>query len=204
MNIRWRRVCVVLCLGTVLATLTVQSALAADGKFYLKFEGGPSWVPGVVAKEFQGEYLDEDVTFELDTGTRFDVVFGINLNRIVAIELETGVLHNSFEGTSEDSFWQVPILINGIFTLLPDSKIHPFAGIGGGFLASITPSMVDSDCYTGAVQFQAGAKYDFSERLDLNLGYKYLVAFRQSRFLGDFTVDYVHNHSLLVGLGVHF
>jgi opacity protein-like surface antigen len=219
MSIGGKRACVFLYMSVALAVLFMPSAWAGEGKTYLKLEGGPSWISDVSAKEFQGVYLNYDsAKFKLNAGSRFDLVFGINVNRAFAIELETGVFHNSFDSVygindrgrsyssslSGTDFWQVPILVNGVFTLLPESKMHPFAGIGLGALASITPTQIDSDSYTAAFQLQLGGRYDVTEMLDLGLSYKYLAAFRQKRFLEDFTVDYVGNNTLAASLTIHF
>lgn len=196
----------------VLAPLVVlvvfASVLQAAEGFgpYFRLEAGPSIEQDIRLKSIDG-FATPDAKIKLDPGARFNLVGGYSFYDWFAVEAEAGMLYNSLnkltgpagESDIEDiNLWQVPFLINVVFTLPLRSPIKPYIGVGGGELWSMAegPDVRSDDDFALAYQGQAGVNYFINEQMDIGLGYKFLAA--QDHHIGDFKTKETYNHSLLL------
>lgn len=155
-----------------------------------------------------------------DPGLRFDLVGGHKITESIAIELEVGVLYNSSDtlkvsgsanGTSFEenvnidlNLWQVPFLVNGVYTFNLGPKFKPYIGVGaGGILTYITGDNVRSENdITFAYQGQAGIDYACTDNLSLGVAYKFLGTLDHK--LGGVKTDEIFSHSILAALTIKF
>jgi opacity protein-like surface antigen len=153
-----------------------------DGKLYVGFDAGVALQQDVTISDSIGD--SEKVTF--DPGVRLDWMLGYQFNEHWAAELELGFIANQVKhsyalGTDYYSvtYFQFPLLVNGIFTLplnrSESCSVYFGAGLGGVFSQYVdeygdeTPSES-----TFAYQGLAGFRWAINPRWELGLGYKFL------------------------------
>jgi opacity protein-like surface antigen len=109
-----------------------------------------------------------------NTGARADVGLGYNINECFAVELETGVLWNEPKGGGGD-LYQIPLLVNGIWNIQTHSAFTPYlgGGVGGAALKLDITDFGSDTAFTFAYQAIAGVKYALSEKLQLDLAYRF-------------------------------
>lgn len=164
---------------------------------------------------------------KFDPGFRVDLVGGYNISDAFALELEAGLLYNPFDikgdvygsiyvdsmsyGHFKDSMkikdldlWQIPILLNGVYTFKMDSKFKPFLGVGvGGIFTIIDGDELGSENdFTFAYQGMAGINYELSECVDIGLAYKFLGTLDHK--FDDVKTDPILSHSFLASLTWRF
>jgi len=164
---------------------------------------------------------------KFDPGFRVDLAGGYNISDAFALELEVGVLYNPFDikgdldgrievdnisygyfhsgGKIKDlDLWQIPMLINGVYTFQTDSKFKPFLGVGvGGIFTIMDGDAISSESdFTFAYQGMAGLNYELSECVDLGLAYKFLGTLDQE--FDDVETDPILSHSFLLSLTWRF
>ena len=179
---------------TMLGLALNAGAMDLAGKTYIQADVGGSFQDDITSTTTGAK-----ITF--DPGFRGNVSFGYHVCEAFAVEFETGVAWNSVDkvgpvklssvGASTD-FYQVPLLVNGIFTIPTGCPFKPYIGGGiGGVASSVNfetgPVSVDDSDFVFGYQGMAGIKYELNEQMDVGIGYK---------FLG--TSD--HDFSTLVGL----
>lgn len=164
---------------------------------------------------------------KFDPGFRVDLVGGYNISEAVALELEVGLIYNPFDvkykayGTftvddlvydswsysdkiKDLDLWQIPILLNGVYTFQTESKLKPFLGVGVGGIFTIVDGDEwgsDSD-FTFAYQGMAGLNYELSECVDVGLAYKFLGTLDHK--FDDVKTDPILSHSFLASLTWRF
>ena len=217
-----------------LATFAAALPLVADDSstvyakegFYVGTELGGTVVPnvdlgttdafaplGIPSVSFQADY---------NAGMRFDIPLGYRVNEWFSCEFAPGFMWNSLnslyasDGTNSGSLslggnlWQVPLLVNFIFTIPTNSKWEPFfgGGVGGIYtsasLDSFTVLGVDIPSLSGdswALGYSAiaGLNYHLSKDISFAFNYKFTGTGTQN-WSGDFdglsTNIYTHSASL--------
>jgi opacity protein-like surface antigen len=182
---------------------------AENAGLYFRLEAGPQIQQNVRLGSIQG-LPATGASLSMDTGARFDLVGGYQFCDWFALEAEAGMLYNSLDKVTNPSgpasfedlnLWQVPIMLDAVFTIPLKSRFKPYFGIGVGELWSvleghaITKSHED---YAFAYQGQAGVHYNLNEQMNLGLGYKFLAS--TDHDLGAFETKETYSHSLLFQL----
>jgi opacity protein-like surface antigen len=170
---------VMLALGA--ASLAVN-ARAGERGFYLNLDAGVSMVQDLNIKGGN--------TVEINPGARFDGAFGWQFSKPLAAEFETGITLNSVDkigGIAVSSYggradiYQIPMLVNLVYTLPVQGKIKPYVGAGAGGIATMadmqTPlgNINDTD-FTFGYQGFAGVRWTLSERADIGVAYKFMAS----------------------------
>ena len=153
-----------------------------DGRLYLGFDAGVALLQDVTISDNFGD--SEKVTF--DPGVRLDMMLGYQFTENWAAEIEFGLIANQVKqsymlGTDYMSvtYLQLPILLNGIYTLpLNKSKscsVYFGAGVGGVF-SQYTNEYGDQTPGDTAFAYQgmAGFRWAINRQWELGLGYKFL------------------------------
>lgn len=167
-----------------------QSSQARTRNFYAKIDFG-----GVYQQEnttlFQTSPFPTSGTASFNLGLRGNVILGYDLNKSLAIELDTGVLWNSMDkinGVSLDqpypyntSFetYTIPFLANVIYTVPLKVPIVPYIGAGVGGAASILQYSEGgtslNDCgFVFAYQAEIGLKYMITKKASIGVAYAFL------------------------------
>lgn len=165
-------------LMVIAAGCLVAGPLAAQDTngWYLRADAGPAFVQNINATstDIFGNTTSTKVSF--DTGVRLDVDCGYQIDRCWAVEGEVGYIDNhvKFSNSSEtvSPFYQVPFLVNGLYTLPVDWRIKPYAGLGAGLVFS---ELNNSGDVTAAGQAIAGAKCSLGEHWEAGLAYRFLA-----------------------------
>jgi opacity protein-like surface antigen len=179
---------------------------------YLNFDAGGAVVQDVRIK-------DGD-TIKFNPGGRIDAGLGWRISEPLSVEFETGVAFNSVDkigGVAVSSYggnadiYQIPLLVNLVYTPPLKSAIKPFIGIGAGGIGTVadmqTPlgNINDTD-FTFAYQAVAGVKWTLSKHAEINLDYKFLGSFDHSWSSGGVTLrtESIFTHSLLLSFSWKF
>jgi opacity protein-like surface antigen len=123
-----------------------------------------------------------------DPGARFDFSLGYRLTKALNVDLQSGFLYNSVDriaGTSLSSagasaeFYQIPLLVGLNYTVPIHGPIKGILGAGvGGVIARFNGSgpggNIEHTDFNFGYQGMAGIKYEFNDRMDLGLTYKFL------------------------------
>ncbi len=166
-----------------------------------------------------GTYTVNKPKVSFDPGLRVDLIGGYNVSETVALELEAGLLYNSLDkitisGTQDTvpfsksfklnaNLWQVPVLVNGVYTFKLDSKFKPFLGAGvGGVWTCVEGSGESESDFTFAYQAMAGVKYELSNTMDIGLTYKFLGSLDHE--FGGLKTDGIYSHSILAAFTFRF
>jgi opacity protein-like surface antigen len=168
----------VLLLSVIFCGLAANQLKAADSGWILTGDVGPSFVNNlsVTSTElFTGTQTTTRFVFK--TGVRLDLEGGYQFNDSWTVEGEVGYIYNPVDlsnstGSDSPALYQVPVLVNCIYTLPVSWPVKPYAGAGLGLVFSGLNDF--GDC-NGAGQLLVGVKYDLNQRIDLGLGYKLLV-----------------------------
>jgi opacity protein-like surface antigen len=163
--------------ATVLMSATAATRLmAADAGWYLKTEVGPSFVNNIstTSTDFG---ITTTTRSDFKTGVRFDFGGGYEFANSLAIETVTGIIYNEVDfsnssGTTSPALYQLPFMINVIYTLPVDWVVKPY--FGGG-LGIVFTGLNDLGDVAGAGQLMAGAKYELNRHVGFELGYKLLA-----------------------------
>ena len=200
-------------LGTLLAP-----ARGADGKSYFGVDVGLTLNSSTQLEQFNNTPVDETIKFK--TGSRFGLTGGYMINDNFAVEVETGFSATSVSsigGDSPDSgeevsIYQIPLLANVIWRIPTGMKLKPYVGLGAGMATSILDikginGLTDGNDSTIVPAFQAlaGIRYDFTDRLALVAGYKYLYTGSPEWDGGvQFKFGALKSHQINVGLNFTF
>ena len=186
----------------IAATILVVSTLAGHAQGWT--QSSHNWTRHLYTTiDLGGVYQQEDTTLfqsspfptsgtaSFNLGVRGNIVLGYNINKLWAVEFQTGALWNSMDkvnGISLDqpyplnvSFdtYTVPLLANVVFKMPLKNSLVPYIGLGVGGAASIlsysqaNTSMVDCD-FTFAYQAEVGLKYMISKKASLGISYEFL------------------------------
>ena len=188
------------------AASLAANARAGEREFYLNADAGVSIVQDLNIKGGN--------TIELNPGARIDGAFGWQFSQPLAVEFETGITLNSVEkigGVAVSSYggradiYQIPMLVNLVYTPPMQGKFKPFVGAGGGGIATVadmqTPlgNINDTD-FTFGYQAFAGVGWTLSKRADIGLSYKFMGSLDHSWSSGGVTLktDAMFTHALLL------
>jgi len=167
---------------------SVRSAEMGDTGIYFRGGIGPALAHETDVKEFLGPSSGLKVKY--DPGVRVSVAGGYQFCRYFSAELETGVIYNSIKSitTSPDtdaSLGQVPMMCNAVFYFPFESRFVPYCGLGGGGVSSVldinhatvqgVPLHGDDADVVWAAQGFAGFRYEFSDRMGVGFGYRFLA-----------------------------
>jgi opacity protein-like surface antigen len=123
-----------------------------------------------------------------DPGARFDLSLGYRLTTALNADFQTGFLYNSVNriagvslsdvGASAE-FYQIPLLVGVNYTIPIHGPIKGFlgadiGGVIGRFNATSPGGNIEHTDFTFGYQGTAGIKYEFNDRIDLGLAYKFL------------------------------
>ncbi|HKS35836.1 MAG TPA: outer membrane beta-barrel protein [Verrucomicrobiae bacterium] len=221
----------------VCGTLLVASALPAwaqgpstgyyatvgSSAFYVNGGVGPSLAEDTEVQEFFGPVSGSEVKY--DTGVRFSVGGGYQINEWLGAGFETGLIWNSAKsvtGSPDADFTvgHVPFLANVVFQCPRTAPVIPFIGLGAGFAGStidIESFTLGGTTVTGtetdvvyALQAFAGMRYEFTEQLSAGVTYKYFRAGEPEWEESDFSLSgqikfgRTETHSLLVTFNYRF
>src|ERR1051326_5245429 len=147
---------------------------------YLSFDGGLAVQRTIGIKDSDGDRLS------FDRGLRFDVAVGCGTREpnSMAVELELGLTYNSTKPiASLDSerldVYEVPILLNAIYTLPLRGPVRAYAGIGVGgvygiFVGRDTSILGFNTDITFGFQGTAGIDYHINDEWTIGVAYKFL------------------------------
>jgi opacity protein-like surface antigen len=193
--------------GLVAAVVGASSVRAADSGFFVFGGAGVNFLQDLDVPV--GPPVGT-VQFEFNPGSRLTAGVGYsvvaNSSISLAVAGETGFLYNTIDqarvgaGTTsiEGDFFQIPFLAKAVLKFMPESRVSPFIGLGGGAVYSrleieeIGGNRVDDsgDETDPAVQGEAGIRYAISDEVGIGLSYKCLVAFPED------DVEELVNHSI--------
>ena len=191
-----------------------------NDKLYLGLDAGAALLQDTTISDSIGD--SEKVTFS--PGARMDVLVGYEFTKHWAAELELGLIandvsHSTFLGTDYMgvTYLQLPMLVNGIYTLpLNQSKTcsaYFGAGIGGVFSKYMNEFGEETPGDSAfAYQGQAGIKWAVSRRCEAGVAYKFLGTTGHDVGPGwdsngnptEFKSDGTMTHSILATLTIKF
>ncbi len=145
---------------------------------------------------------EESVDEEADLGFHLGAACGYRFNRWWAVELETGVIHNSMSaGAGEEEEFggltQIPLVASGVLHFPNTSKLEPFISAGGGLALASTEKDSGGDAL---LALRAGARYLVSERLAIGLDYTFFMLGATSALIGEPVGSATFNLSVRWGL----
>jgi opacity protein-like surface antigen len=196
-------------MSTLCCGLAAAQVNAADYGWFLTGDVGPSFANSMSVTSssiFGGPPTTTRLSF--NTGVRLDLDGGYQFNDSWALDMELGYIYNSVDfsnssATASRGLYQVPLLLNAIYTLPVDWRIKPYLGIGMGGVATGLNTLRDVN---GAGQLLAGLKFQLSQRIDLGLGYKFLITTPHdwNDFLGTTQGSRTINNSILANMTFKF
>ena len=146
------------------------------------------------------------------TGGRFDVGIGYKIIDSLAVGVESGLVITwpRSDQAGDFDFAQVPIMATVNYSIPVSWPVKPYVGLGvGGVLTYVQqsrfsgPTFADRD-FSPAGEVFAGLRYEFNDRFDISLEYKFVAT-------GDINFDQQHatlsgtgTHSLAAGFGFRF
>jgi opacity protein-like surface antigen len=165
-------------LASLVCTLAASRLPALDSGWKLGFDVGPTWVhdEDIVTTDqlFGGETMSK---LQFKTGYRLDFDAGYQFCRYFTLDGELGYINNQVDVLSSDgnfstSFNQIPLMVDGVFTLPFFGIVKPYAGAGLGVVYTGADDLSDIN---GAGQILAGLKVGLPAGVDVGLGYKLLI-----------------------------
>jgi len=162
----------------------------------LGYRYNPNW-----RVEFEGGYRPGDVSTAVDGSNRTFLVnvMGVNQQRSLvsalctpSVTLPSSTPH-SFCGGPDGTISQTSLMVNLIRDLAPESKFHPFVGLGFGAVQtnvkmlgqfSVNPTAatpvptnlsINGKEIAPAMQFLAGMAWALSDRTSLDMTYRYMT-----------------------------
>jgi len=214
------------CVGIALFTgSAISHAENWTDNLYLHADAGPAFVQSartrarsVTETPFGPIRTIQRGHSESETDIRADLSVGYSLTKSFALETEAGAIWNPTD-TRYSYFYQIPVMLNGIFQVPLSHSWKAYVGAGAGAVISRihglrrdaafhTPFVVDDSDWSAGYQAEAGIKYALSRHADIDLGYKFLgVAQSDYRFpqVGEFvrqkvTVSDLFTHSVQMSL----
>jgi opacity protein-like surface antigen len=147
------------------------------------------YLTGDLGAAFQEELRVQGADrIDFHNGVRGDVALGYQANTWLAAELATGLIWNSGDkigGVAFSSFgasfdlYQIPLMGNLVLSTPAWHGFRPYIGVGAGGVVSMLDfqrplgDIRDTD-FTRSYQAFGGLKYQISQRVELDVGYKFL------------------------------
>jgi opacity protein-like surface antigen len=155
----------------------LNQALAEDANWYVKGDVGPAFVGDITTTSTDLFGVSRTTRSSFKTGVRMDLDGGYQFNDSWALEGEVGYIYNPVDfsnsaASASPNLYQLPIMIDGIYTLPVDWKVKPYVGAGVGLVFT---GLNDLEDVSAAGQIIAGVKYDLNKNIDLSLAYKFLI-----------------------------
>ena len=167
---------------TAICSFAATQLRAMDSGWKFCFDVGPTWVQNqnIQTTDLFFPGVTHTTTLTFKTGYRLDLDAGYQFCRILHWKgrLATSTTRwtiLSSSGTTYTSFYQVPILVNGVFTAPwfgSPVNLMPEAGLGAW---SSLYGANDLRDFNGAGQIMAGLKCGLPAGMDVAVGYKLLV-----------------------------
>jgi opacity protein-like surface antigen len=192
-------------------TTPVEAGDAKPHGLYTKFSLGANLISDAdIADDYLQDYRDATVSF--DPGPRLNLGLGNQFNDSWAIELDLGATLNQVDRVVVSSayendvtyraqgltYYQIPVLLNAVWTLPTSSSFKPYLGLGAGGVWALLEHKDGNQRDLGfAFQAQAGLDYMFTSNSSLGVGYKMLGTLDKSVSTGT-----VFNHALLLGITI--
>jgi opacity protein-like surface antigen len=175
---------------------------------------------------YQSTSTPKEATF--NPGFRGDIALGYNINKSLAVELDSGVLWNSIDkvgGVSLSSIpypfnasfdtYTVPLLANIIYKVPLKGSLSPYVGVGVGGAATIASYTVGGNNvgdynFVVAYQAEAGLKYNLTKNVSLGIGYEFFGManprwyFNSNLVSNHIKEDGFYTHSILVSFTWNF
>lgn len=184
---------------------TGPAAEPARGLYYT-VDGGVNLAQSV---DLSAGGLSDSVGF--DAGYRFGVALGYQLDRQWGVQLDTGYLYNSTEGSGKGSLSHVPFILSGRWQQPLPWHLTGTLGLGvGGALNKVelgTGSTSDTDQKLSvAWQVSAGISYPLADNMSVGLTYQYWGTPETDYELKgqDVQLGVSHNHSIALGFRLDF
>jgi len=204
-------------LGAASAALLMTTAAtqALDFKPYVAVDSGVNLLQDLHLKAIPDVGLDSG-KFSFSPGYRVGVHMGVQVQDQVAIEFAPGLAWNSLHQTVvndtvvpgiKGEFRQIPLMVNGIYSIPLEGKLKPFVGLGAGAILSRLELNAGGDKsaeddVTFGYQGMAGISYAATERLSVSLGYQFMSSLDHKKF--STPTGAAVNHSVILGLGYKF
>jgi hypothetical protein len=200
--------------GSFIITATMLLLWDCDGyaegqpyETYLRFDGGVQRQQDLTIAGGDGARIS------FERGLRFDVTAGVFESEFCALELETGLLHNSGRSTfgvpvtataQSLDVYQLPFMLNGVCKLPLGRHFNIRGGLGVGYVYSLFwGGDLDSADRTFGFQGTVGAHYSIGEILDLGVSYKFLATTEHCLGSG-VKAGGTRSHALLAGVAFRF
>lgn len=181
----------------IIATTAGLEARADDisrPRPYLTLDAGANFLAGTTFTDQSGRTTKP----KSDTGWRTGLTLGCTVDKWMAIEVESGVMRNSFQH-SADYYAAVPLLANLVFRFENSTGFVPYIGAGAGIAATtVEIGDVDATEKVFAYQAKAGVAYQINPDMMISLGYKFFSTARQD--YGDGALYLEHPNASCVAL----
>jgi len=207
--------------------LAVQSAQAQFESDYLEgvygwYEAGPSLVDNAKLEDYFGmPAAGSEIKF--DPGFHFGIGIGREFTPYFKAEVESGFNYNEVDSItgasiSNAKLYRVPVMANVALQLPNRTGLVPVvgAGVGGEWLEfdaeNVTIGAISltdrSDTWTFSYQGFAGVRYEFADRFNLGLFYRYNVAdgpsWNYEELPGSLKLNSVRSHSISLTFGWYY
>jgi opacity protein-like surface antigen len=160
-------------------SLATTRLRALDSGWKLGFDAGPTWLQNqnIQTSDLFIPGVTHTTSLQFKTGYRLDLDAGYQFCRYFSLEGELGYINNPVDISSPSSafstsFYEVPIMANGVFTLPWFGILKPYVGAG---LGGVYTGANDLRDFNGAGQILAGLKCGLPAGMDVGIGYKLLV-----------------------------
>lgn len=203
-----------------IGTLLAGVAGAEDRRFYATAGFGPAYTDDINVVVPTGFGPPANLRLDLNSGFRMSAGVGYRVLDWFAVEGETGITANGFDGLAGTGVLShVPLMANAVVRCNQLGKWEPFVGFGlGGALsvlnfdrAIMTPGgpVLDGADADAVFAWQAfgGVRYRFHDRMSAGLSYKYLNtgdADWKVKGLGRISGEGVSSHAISVNFAFEF
>lgn len=164
-------------------------------------------------------------TATYNPGIRGDVTVGYNLDKSLAVELESGVICNSIDkigGVTLSSipqsfdFCSIPILANVVYKVPTGNAWTPYLGVGAGGIVGMTDfknqfgTHYCDSTFTFAYQAKAGVDYALTKNASVGIAYKFLGTLNQRYYLNGpslsdhIKLDGIYTHAVMASFTWNF
>ena len=192
----------------VTSCLAAGQLYAQDSKWFVTADAGPAFVQNITTTSTDLFGVSRTTKSSFKTGVRLDLDGGYQFNRCWALEAEMGYIYNPVDfsnssATASPKLYQLPVMINTIYTLPFDWRIKPYFGLGAGIVFT---GLDDLEDVNAAGQVIVGAKYEINRRIDAGLAYRLLVTTEHdwNDLLGSTHGDSTITHSIVATVGFKF
>ncbi len=170
-----------------LATQGLYAQLMAE-RFYLKMDGGASYLMDTELKDFFGP-VSSGTELKFDVGPRFGLGGGYDITDWFAGEFELGFLYNGIDSIDnatevDAALWTTPFLVNVKLQLPTKSAVVPYVGAGAGGAGMFldvehielegTEAWGTDSTVSFAYQFFGGVQFKLNEKMALGVEYRFM------------------------------